>query len=328
MKFSARRSAVVIAALAMAATGALSLNQTKADAATVATVNSGTTARLYTNQGKLITNRALSPNSPWAVGEIITINGAKYYQVATNEYLKASDSTLNNGATNTNGNAVGTIVNGDAPIYYTTTKGEMPAARNLANGSQWQVTRAIRDNTGTTYYEVAPNQWISSNNMSVNKSIEPQNIENKFIGITNNKNADQTDQNQSQTPDVSAVEAAIFQSINDERATKGIAALTQNSALTNTAEIRAKELSTKFDHVRPNGQTCFTAFPSGGGTEEENIAEGYTGTASEIASKIMDSFRAENFTPSHYTNVMSSDVTTVGVGVYQDGNGTYFFAIR
>jgi hypothetical protein len=168
MKFSMKKSAALIAALAMAITGVLSLNSTKADAATVATVNSGVTARLYNNQGTLITNRALGPNTPWLVGSIVNINGETMYQVATNEYLKASDSTLNG----QEGMAVGTIVNGDAPLYFTTTKGDFPSARTLANGSQWKVDRAIRDTQGNVYYEVANGAWISAKHMNVNKAVE------------------------------------------------------------------------------------------------------------------------------------------------------------
>jgi len=48
-------------------------------------------ATLHTRDGKAISDRALGPNSQWQTGEKITLNGEVYYQVATNEWVKASD---------------------------------------------------------------------------------------------------------------------------------------------------------------------------------------------------------------------------------------------
>lgn len=325
MRISIKKSAALLAALAMATTGVLSLNSTTAKAATVATVKPGVTARLYTSQGYLITNRALAPNTPWRVGKIVKINGGTFYQVATNEYLQASDSTLNDD----NSQAIGTIVNGSAPIYYTMTKGEIPAARNLPNGSTWKVDRAIKDTTGAVYYEVASNQWISAKNMTVNKAVETVNSNTNFSAFSSkgkvavNPQKPTNNQTSNSNPDTASVAAAVLKSINDERAAKGVAPLSQTAALTNTANIRAKEISVKFDHQRPNGSMCFSAFPDGWGTEEENIAYRYKRPANEIAANIMNSFRAENFVPSHYTNVLSPDVKTVGVGVYRSGDRYY-----
>ena len=47
--------------------------------------------KLYTAKGVLITNRSLSENTSWSVDSITYINGEKYYRVATNEFVKASD---------------------------------------------------------------------------------------------------------------------------------------------------------------------------------------------------------------------------------------------
>lgn len=164
----------------------LSLGTLTAKASTVATVTSASNARLYTNSGNLITDRALAPNTPWLVGNIVTIDGDTYYQVATNEYLKATDSKLSGDAVNHP--ATGTIINGDAPLYFTMTKGDFPAARNLTNGSQWYIDRAITDSTGKTYYEVAPNEWISADQMSVTGTVNTAQINAKFPGFTGSTN--------------------------------------------------------------------------------------------------------------------------------------------
>lgn len=168
MKISIKKLITLATAIAMTTTGALTLDSIKTEAAAnVATVNPGVVARLYTLQGNLITNRALAPNTPWLVGNIVNINGWTYYQVATNEYLKESDARLNVG----NEMATGTVTNGDAPIYYSTTKGDVPKARTLPNGSKWKVDRGLEDDSGKLYYEIANNEWVSDKNMTVNRAI-------------------------------------------------------------------------------------------------------------------------------------------------------------
>ncbi|HIY91751.1 hypothetical protein [Companilactobacillus sp. HBUAS56275] len=89
-----KRLLVYVAALSFAAIGAVSVSQNDADAAVtkVATTNSGNVVRLYRLDGSLITNRALGPDTNWLVDRIFTHNNETFYQVATNEYLKASDS--------------------------------------------------------------------------------------------------------------------------------------------------------------------------------------------------------------------------------------------
>lgn len=92
MKLS--RLITLSAVAVMAMSSSFAVTQKNADASTVATTNASGIAKLYTKNGKQISNRALAPNTKWAVGNVITINGEKLYQVASNEYLKASASNL------------------------------------------------------------------------------------------------------------------------------------------------------------------------------------------------------------------------------------------
>lgn len=62
----------------------------KADRKTVTTKNVAYTP-LYDGNGKEVTNRGLGASSDWATDQMQTINNVKYYRVATNEWLKASD---------------------------------------------------------------------------------------------------------------------------------------------------------------------------------------------------------------------------------------------
>lgn len=57
----------------------------------IITTTNGSYKRLYTLEGKMITNRALSVNSKWYTDQYATVNGEKMYRVATNEWVKASD---------------------------------------------------------------------------------------------------------------------------------------------------------------------------------------------------------------------------------------------
>ncbi|KRK63903.1 hypothetical protein FC72_GL001034 [Companilactobacillus tucceti DSM 20183] len=67
-------------------------NSTDVSASGVATTFDHIT-RMYNRDGDLITNRALGANTPWQVGIFATINGEKMYQVSTNEFVKASETT-------------------------------------------------------------------------------------------------------------------------------------------------------------------------------------------------------------------------------------------
>ncbi|WP_334341097.1 SLAP domain-containing protein [Companilactobacillus sp. HBUAS56275] len=55
------------------------------------TVTTNKQVRLYTGEGKLITNRILGNNTAWLTDNSATINGQKMYRVATNEWISAND---------------------------------------------------------------------------------------------------------------------------------------------------------------------------------------------------------------------------------------------
>ena len=91
-------------------------------------------------------------------------------------------------------------------------------------------------------------------------------------------------------------------------------ALTYDYDLEQTAMLRAAELALEFDHTRPDGTLCFTAFSSehalwAGG---ENIAYGYrTEEAVYIAwREDEDPYAGQG----HRRNMLSTDYTAVGIG--------------
>ncbi|APU70615.1 hypothetical protein LCR01_07280 [Companilactobacillus crustorum] len=61
---------------------------------TVATTNGKNVTPVYNSKGQLIIDQALDTNTPWYTDRIATIKGDKMYRVATDEWIKASDSTL------------------------------------------------------------------------------------------------------------------------------------------------------------------------------------------------------------------------------------------
>lgn len=354
------KSASIIAALALGVTGALALTQTQADAATVSKVTKAPYARLYTLNGTLVKNRALAYNTPWYVSKTVTINGSTYYKVASTEYLNANDATVsgNNNSVTVDNGLRGKVVLGASQLYNDQTN-SIEGSHVLPNGSEWKIGKIIVNQNHQVFVQVSPHEYADGSLMLFNKNANPYTHYDADFGLVVANNASQAQQNSlgkgtwtdtnipvnntnnnntntntnvsnnsnsSSNPNVAAAQQAILKSINDERASKGIAPLSTSSEMNQTAATRAQEISQSFSHTRPNGQDCFTAFPRMG-TVEENIAwtsnSIFGGNPTKLASNIMDRFRAENFTPSHYTNVMSADVTTIGIGVYSVNGKTY-----
>ena len=83
--------------------------------------------------------------------------------------------------------------------------------------------------------------------------------------------------------------------------------------------VRAKELDTLFSHTRPNGTDSSTAtYEAGaGGSTGENIAMGYM-TPKDVVEGWMNS-------PGHRTAILTKASTHIGVGIYQNDAGVYFW---
>ena len=298
MKFSTR-SAAIVTALAMSTTGALILSQSNADAATIATVHSGVTARLYTANGSLVNNRALGANTPWLIGKTANINGETMYQVSTNEYLSSKDSTLNGQATPTSNKTVITIGKYMQPLFRDDTG--LYSNRALDYGSSWQVGKTITNNKGETYYQVSTHEFVKkSANTTLNRDVNPQYVAdfgfdkdtpstdtntnttkpstdtNTHVTTpstdtnTDNGHTDttapstDTDTNTGSTStqgddSQSAYQQAILADVNKARAEAGLNPLTLNAKLNASAATRAQEISTDFSHTRPDGSTNASA---------------------------------------------------------------------
>lgn len=117
-------------------------------------------ANLYDSKGKLVENRALAGNSNWQSDQVLTINGSKYYRVATNEFVKADDSY-------TYEKVDASVKTKDSEItYMIKSTGNAVQNRGLGKQSPWKADKKANIN-GKVYYRVATNEFVSADEVAV-----------------------------------------------------------------------------------------------------------------------------------------------------------------
>lgn len=114
-----------------------------------------------------------------------------------------------------------------------------------------------------------------------------------------------------------AFENEVVRLVNEERAKQGLSALSVSTELRDTARLRSQEIVRSFSHTRPDGSSCFTAFPDWNGTKAENIAAGYATPA-----KVMEGWMNSE---GHRKNILTPGLRYIGVGCYESG-GRYYWA--
>jgi uncharacterized protein YkwD len=108
--------------------------------------------------------------------------------------------------------------------------------------------------------------------------------------------------------------------VNVERSKAGLAPLTIDKKVEQAAMVRAREIQTKFDHVRPDGSGFVTALKEQGAVYRgagENIAWGQR-TPEEVVAGWMNS-------PGHRANIMNKNYVNIGVGNLQNSAGTQYW---
>lgn len=98
--------------------------------------------------------------------------------------------------------------------------------------------------------------------------------------------------------------------------------LKRDPTLEKVAQTRAKEIAQSFGHTRPNGQSCFTAYPSSLKAKGENIAAGQTSVQ-----EVINDWKETNNSYSgqgHRRNMLDSKFNAVGIACYVQ-NGTYYW---
>lgn len=137
-------------------------------------------ARIYTQEGKMITGRALGANTAWRLDKKLVLDGVTYYRVATNEFVKAADVTVTGSDANTgsdnNGSGVTTPSDAvktdkavvttisDGPTFLYKGNGEKISNRALMPHSAWQTSKMGTIN-GVKMYKVATDEWVPASDI-------------------------------------------------------------------------------------------------------------------------------------------------------------------
>lgn len=109
----------------------------------------------------------------------------------------------------------------------------------------------------------------------------------------------------------------VFRLSNIERAKAGQPLFKHHSELTKAAMLRAKEISIKFSHIRPNGEKCSTVAGfefNFGCTEGENIGGATTPEA------LVEAWMKSN---GHRWTLLNYSSTHLGVGAHKRADGTF-----
>ncbi|KRK64880.1 hypothetical protein FC72_GL001935 [Companilactobacillus tucceti DSM 20183] len=108
--------------------------------------------KLYNDEGKLITNRALGINTAWKSDVVYKSNGITYYRVSSDEYVKAKDVYVYTDKVAKI--KVNDDKNGDLVDYL---GGDLD--RKLKSGSTWKTDRIALIN-GKEYYRVSTDEFV------------------------------------------------------------------------------------------------------------------------------------------------------------------------
>jgi uncharacterized protein YkwD len=187
----------------------------------------------------------------------------------------------------------------------------------------------IADNTTPQITDTTPGADADNPNLTDNNQTNEQRapiINNKQTidnntGIINNQ-AEGTTEYQF----MAEVEQLIFKKVNEERAKVGVPALTYNTVMEKYARIKSKDMGDRgyFSHNDPEGKLITDRMRSDGvsyNTWGENIA--YIGGVSDptaLANQFMTNWMNSK---GHRENILSTNFTSIGVGVYKIGNKVY-----
>ena len=125
---------------------------------------------------------------------------------------------------------------------------------------------------------------------------------------------------------MAAVEQAIYNKVNEERAKAGVPALTYNNTMQKYARIKSQDMGDNnyFSHEDLNGNLITTQMKNDGVSYKawgENIA--YIGgnvSADALAEQFMTNWMNSS---GHRANILSTNFSSIGVGVYKIGNKVY-----
>ena len=130
----------------------------------------------------------------------------------------------------------------------------------------------------------------------------------------------------SDTNFMAAIETAIYNKVNEERAKAGVSELTYNTVMQKYARIKSQDMGDNnyFSHEDLNGNFITAKMKNDGVSYKawgENIA--YVGgnvSADALADQFMTNWMNSS---GHRANILSTNFSSIGVGVYKIGNKVY-----
>ncbi|MGC6173860.1 CAP domain-containing protein [Lacrimispora sp. 38-1] len=194
------------------------------------------------------------------------------------------------------------------------TNGNSNKTGNCSNGNGSNTNNG-NTNTGNTN----TGNTNTGNTNTGNTNTGNTNTGNTNTGNTNSGNTNTGSTNSGSTTNKTYTQQVV-DLVNAERAKAGLAPLTIDANVEKAANVRANEIQTSFEHVRPNGSSFSTAIKEqnvnfrGAG---ENIAWGQK-TPQEVMNAWMNS-------AGHRANILNKSFTHIGVGNVQNGAGTQYW---
>lgn len=111
----------------------------------------------------------------------------------------------------------------------------------------------------------------------------------------------------------------VLRLVNSERSKEGLTSLVWGDSCSDAANVRAVEISERYEHIRPDGSDWSTAcpVPSSGGASGENIHAGNSAVSPEtVVHDWMNS-------PLHRANILDERFTRLSIGLHFDPNSQY-----
>ncbi|AUI72514.1 glucosaminidase domain-containing protein [Companilactobacillus alimentarius] len=148
------------------------INGTQTQMSDVATVTNKNAATIYINAdpNKVVANRSLAYNTDWKVtSKVVTSDGTTYYQVATNEFVKASDVQLASEKTNPPVAIADTaiVINAKGSVVYRLPNLSTATNRILPYQSAWITTKYVVDNSGNKFYFVGNDCYVKASDVTL-----------------------------------------------------------------------------------------------------------------------------------------------------------------
>lgn len=194
---------------------------------------------------------------------------------------------------------------------------------NNVNSEEANLTEEVANNDSNINSNNEEDNYVSGVESEVVVSNEPS---------YNNSPSNVNLNTQSEIPVVSEsnyiaeIEQAIFQRVNQERSAAGLPALSYNTTMENYARIKSKDMGDNgyFSHEDQQGNLITVKMQADGVSYRawgENIAyiQGVDSN-SALATKFMDNWMNSS---GHRANILSTNFSSIGIGVYKIGN-TYY----